>query len=704
MGTYRVDVGGQSYHVDADTPEAAHAAVMQLTGGAQDQEGSALGDFAQNTAGTVDHLLRGATGGAYDYMGAAGRYIGDKAMGAAGMEGRGGQSFNDALRAQRADDSRFASAHPITAGASEIAGAVAPAVLAPEASIYQAAADAADAGLAKLPFQVPTWLRFGAQGAAGGATAGLASAQGQGGGLPTAGDAAKSTGVGTAAGFATGSVAPYIAKAVGWTLGKGADVAQGVVDKLPFQQPNVATRKVAENLARDNIDPATLAANRARLGPGANVVDAAGTFDPATGTWLGGRNVRMQADTLANMPGQTADTAERVLKPRAGQAATEFIGSVKNNLSPNDFYGQIDQLGAQKAASAAPKYAQAYADFPQLSTPYLSDLAQDPIIQAAAKQGQRGAQINALSNRQGYVPPGQPMFDLDADGNVIAKNPWSLQQWDSVKKGMDRMINNMRDSNGMLPKTQDVRDLVGLKNALVNHLDEMTTVDGNSIYQDARNAWAGPSALEDAMWSGRDFMRGDRELTIKQFNKFSPDEQQAFRDGVAREITGTVENTGTIPPRMKNLTNPENGTRKVLQQIMPADQFSNLINTVGGISRKAETARILGGSATAPRQASQADLGLDLGGAAIQGMHGNAPGALATAGRSILNWIKMPSEGARDEMGRMLLDPNAFDQTLTALQQRAQVPNYRLLSLMSPPPAVSGGLVSSLMVPSNQRP
>lgn len=726
MATFQVDLNGHSYHVEADTPEGAHAAVTQLAGGAQ-PEGLSGADEAM---GTGEALSRGTIPG-FRYVQAAGTVIGDRVGRAVNPDYPAKDqppiSYDDAFKKTGERFNEFDQAHPIASPVLQVTGAVGSPIfrgVGAGVSAVENAATRASPHFAQAVAErlFPRALGYGAQGAAAGTVAGLGNAEGADGGVPTLTDLFKTGAGGAAAGLATGFTAPYVAKGVGWGIGKVGDVAQGAVDKLPFRQDSVAARKVAENLARDNITPEQLAANHTRLGPGANVVDAAGTYDPATGTWLGGRNVRMQADTVANMPGQSADTAERVLKPRPGQAATELIGSVKSNVSPQDFYNTLDSINEQQSATAGPLFQSAFAANKSVSSPVI-----DKILDTPAGQEALGYAKQRMTNRMARMAVPDPELteqynDLVARGEMQpgmtkggVASGLKLNTLDLVRQNLGEQMSAMRAKvargDAKPGELQDLNDLYhDFRRELIGQ-DATAQAGPNSLkatggdYENALKAYAGPARVKDAMQDGRDFMTGDREVTVKGFNTLSPSEQDAFRAGVAREINGAIENTGTVPPRLKNILNPENGTRKLLQQILLPEQFGGLMDSIGGVSRKLETARILGNSATASRQAGQADLGLDLGGAAIQGLHGNPTGAAASAGRSILNWLKMPSEGARDQMGRMLLDPNAFDQTLTALNGRAQIPNYRLLSLMSPSPAVSGGALTSLMTgPSNHRP
>lgn len=651
-----------------------------------------------------DMFVRGLTGGLSDYVGAAGEYVGDKiGRGIKALEGKQQPapfSYNDALKDVRAGNSQYRDQSPVRAYGGEITGGV-------MSPIYNAAARGvgylAD-GAKALP-----WAKTILQGGGLGLLGGLTNAEGQGGGLPSLQDLNRSASIGTDVGMVAPVVMAPISKAVGWAGNKIAGAAQGALDKLPFNQESAAVRKIAENMARDNITPEQLAANRAALGPNANAVDAAGRVDPNSGVWLGGRNIFGMADTLANQPGKTADIAEGVLKPRAQTAATEIINSVDDHLAPGaDLYDNIGELAKQRSTSAQPLYEQAFGpnDKIPIKSPLVERLMSRPMFQKGLREGLADiADENAISG--GNTEAFKTYFEGENfdDPNIIIKKTPTLRVLDAAKRGLDGILSNGGDEirnpiTGVLTKKGMRVDQ--MRRALVDELDKATGGE-NGLYAQARRAWAGPSAVIDASQQGRAFMNGDPEVTLAAFNKMSPDEQNMFRIGAAREIQASIEKTGKVPASLKNILNPESKQRQLLQQIFP--NFDGFLQTVGSVVRKGETARMLGGSQTFARGAAANDLGLDLGGAAIEAARGNLFGAARGALRGTADWLARPAEVTRDTMGNYLLSPDAFPQLLLALQQKAQLSAQpsagRQLLLGARPnvPALLGGYAAQ-----NQRP
>lgn len=660
----------------------------EITGGAASKA------HTGTDAGASDLYIHGLTGGLSDYVGAAGDYIGDKISGALGKlgvpvkEGSGDETFNDALKHVRTGIKEYKDDHPILANAAEITGGI-------TSPVFQGITGLAEKGLARVAPAAPQIAKYFTQGAAAGAFGGAGSAEGDDGGLPSGYNLLKSTAVGSALGGAIGTAVPYAMKGIGRVGAAAADLLQAGMDKLPFNQESAAARKVAQNLGRDNISPADLEANFNLLGPNANVVDAAGSRDPNSGVWLGGKNTYRSADALANMPGKTQDLAERVLKPRPMQAADEVLGAVDSHLHPGDYYGNVNALAQERSVNARPLYQKAFAPTDQspIKSELIDRLMTRPLFQQGLRKGVSDVADEAAITGEDLAPF-QTYFEgqsLD-DPNLVIKKAPSLRILDAAKRGLDSILagggEDVRNPlTGRL--TQRGMRVEQMRSSLVDELDNLTGGE-DGAYAQARKAWAGPSAMLDAMQKGRGFMNGDREGVVQTFSKMSPDEQNAFRLGAAREIQGAVEKTGTVPAALKNILNPANKQRQLIQSIFPnADQF---LDTVAGVVRKGSATKMIGGSDTFARGANAADIGSDLGGAALELAKGN-PGTAATGAlRSVYNLLSQPSEGTRDAMGDLLLNPQSRDAAITALRARANANPYmfNLLNAKALGPAIAG--------------
>jgi hypothetical protein len=694
----------------------------------------ALGDISRYTGGVASAFGHGNTLGLSDYLGAGARYVTDKALGALGNKDAANASFNDELKAERGEQSAFKGAHPFVGGAADLAGGLTSPIF---TGIGKGVDLGVDAAQNLLDRSVPSIVKYGLQGGAAGGAAGLFGAQGQDGGIPSLNDVLRGTALGTGFGAATGMAAPYIAKGVTYGLNKASDLGNTLLDKLPYRQDSAAGRELAKLTGMDSLTPDAIETNRAAMGPSANFVDAAGTQDPNSGVWLGGKNVYRAADALANQPGATQDLAERVMKPRAAQAGIDLSDSIQNHLAPNgaDFYDTLDTLSEKQANEASPYFQNAFKANQSVSDPRLDRILQTPAGQdamdyARTRMGNKlarmavpdpelTAQYNDLV-AAGKMEPGQ------SPGGVASG--LKLQTHDLIRQNLGEQLAQKRlqvaMGNARPSEASDLADLYGdYRQALIDN-DVTAQAGPNSLkadggdYEKGLKAFAGPAQLKDAMQQGRDFMSGDRELTAKDFAKLTPSEQDAFRLGAARTVQGSIEQTGTVPKSLQNILNPASKQRKLMQTIFP--NFDNFLGDVATKARQAQSARMISGSDTGARIANQADLLMkDLGGSAISLATGHPVGAATGFMQGIGKYLSQPSQAAQDQLGRYLVDPTAFPDAMNALRSRAQIPRIGArASLFNTPqwallssnfadsPAAVGGLAGSLFTtgPSQKQP
>lgn len=191
-------------------------------------------------AGGTRALTRGLTAGLSDYVDAGARYALGK------ISGDGG-SYNDALKAQRADVTAFRESNPVAAYGNEIAGGIASPVFKNASSVADEAVNAATRFSPKLAQSIAEngagrFLAYGARGAASGGIAGLGNAEGQGGGIPTFGDAAKSTSIGTAGGAFMGAAIPAAAQGISSLIGKTSEAIAKQAPAMTREQIQQASR------------------------------------------------------------------------------------------------------------------------------------------------------------------------------------------------------------------------------------------------------------------------------------------------------------------------------------------------------------------------------------------------------------------------------------------------------------------------------
>lgn len=452
-------------------------------------------------------------------------------------------------------------------------------------------------------------------------------------------DSAKAAGYGAAT---AGALQP--AQAV--LGGAGRNVIQRV---RPKSADSYAQQKVAEALARDARGEVfesgagnavrQAEARFGRLGPEARVVDA------------GGQNTRQLLDTVATLPGRSKNAVEAAIHDRQAGRAGRMIAAADDALGINGarMSSSIDGWISSRQMQAAPLYNR------------LNEVRVTPddelraIIQAADELGATKLARNIATAKR--LP-----FSLELQQPRVSslmgagQASWSMRDLDLVKQGLDTAIAKKWDAQaGKL--TPEGQSLLQLKKDLTDVLDRMTTNrSGQSLYRQARDAFAGPTALIDAANSGRSAFMRDETAIRGAMQGLTTSETEAFRLGAFEALRSKLG-------KMAGQTEILNGwrdaaTREKLKAVFGSESEYRRFALAAAREARLKGMESVGrGSQTASRLYGAGDLDVsplvDTAALASSAAHGNAPGVLAGAA-NLWNRVKTP-EPVRDSMGRILL-------------------------------------------------
>jgi hypothetical protein len=423
------------------------------------------------------------------------------------------------------------------------------------------------------------------------------------------------------------------------TAGVLSPVIQGVqgvssVIAQKFNQSsaaNAAKAKIAQVFARDArgetftsgaSNPAEQALARYnKLGNAAVLADA------------GGQNVKSQLDLLAALPGRTKQAAETLIHDRQAGRAARMIGAAESGMGTTGqrLNPSLDKWSSDRSAAAAPLYQQ------------LRTIDIDPsddlraMVTAADKAG-------ALKAARSIANTDQLPFNIDA----AAPGRWNMRELDHVKKGLDQKIaREWNDKTGKF--TEQGASLIGLKSRLLRELDTVAPV-----YKQARDAFAGPSAIIDAANAGRSSFSKDGSAISRLTGDLSESEMQAFRLGAFESLRNKLGKEGGQTEILKMWKEP--ATREKLTEMFGDEfKFRSFAANVAKEARLKGLESVGRGSQTMPRQFAAGDL--DAGVAGLEAVaslkSGGAVGGLGGAAR-LWNNVSTP-ESTRDEMGRLLL-------------------------------------------------
>lgn len=535
----------------------------------------------------------------------------------AGVDALGGaplpEAYNARVSQERHDIESYTKEHPVRAVAGSLAAGgllPAPAVKGLASFLKQAAGFGAAAGVGGAEGGVMDRAEGGAKGAA----AGLATVGILGGGAKAAG------GVGTA--LLDRTVRPRAAISAG---GK----------RLPISTTKERGQERILRAFADDQLTVDDAVSRAKAAP-------AGA--PVTMLDVGGENVLGLGRALQSVPGRAKQDLAETLIERGRDQGTRVAESLRltSGVERRNIPSSIDDLAAQRSEEAAPLYA-AFADR-EVDAPELAQYLQLPAFRKAYERAQ---------NLGKYEGDPLPALDelLGPDGALT--RPLTMRAADRIKRGLDDVLDVGRrsplDAGGL--GGEEVAAIRGSKNKFVGLLDQAVPE-----YRAARSAFAGKSALIEAMDTGRNFFKQPQDELENTLARLGDSEREAFRLGAmaaVREKMDASRDGWDVVSRLFGSPKSRQQMRALFDDTPSFDAFQEAMEAEAQMHRTKST--VLGGSPTARIQAEVSDLGGDAVGLMTDAATGNAPGLLRRglqAGQSRL--VEGNTRALAEDMSPML--------------------------------------------------
>tara|TARA_Y100000310_G_scaffold331064_1_gene403964 strand:+ start:1197 stop:3206 length:2010 start_codon:yes stop_codon:yes gene_type:complete len=426
-------------------------------------------------------------------------------------------------------------------------------------------------------------------------------------------------------GASIGLSVPAITKIVGKI---GVPAWEGIVSRFGTGARTIGFRKLAQNLADDNITPKQFYDEIRKLGPDAVPADA------------GGRNVSGFVEDLAQSPGKSIDEAAVNLANRQKGAHSRVVGASKEALGVRGNLFEKVSGAFKKRAKAAQKYYDRSnnIDPAELDTPEIRKFLKNDAVKEAYEGARKIAGVKGVK-----LPD---LYAVADDGTSILRARPDMRTLDYIKRSLDDEVSKAyRAGNGELGSA-----LRGLRDGFRGALDNI-----NPNYKMARSIYAGDSAVIEAMESGRAFMRGDADEVLAAFARATKTEKQAFREGVMREIRAKAEKPGDHINVARNIYNsPEN--RRLLHSIIGDKQFGKWSAAMEREIKFAQTNQMRFGSPTARREAFRDDAQFDPT-PLIQMKVDPTAGSINLA-RQLAKWAKRPNRDISNEMAQYLFSTN----------------------------------------------
>lgn len=602
MATYQVEIPGRgTFEVQSET-ELTDAQVYQ----AALQQATPKMEYGFGRA-----ALQGLSMGFSDEIEAKAR------------EARGEGRYEDILAGLRQAKQQFGEQYPIGSTLAEMGGAL-PTMLLGGAGFAGLAARAPSIAARFSP------LTTGLTGAAatGGATGAITGA-----GEAEPGQRTEGAARGGATGTALGPAGQVATKAVSGVVSKGLEMGRSAIGADPTKTfRDRADVKLLQALRRDGLSPKDA---QDRL----QAIQASG-YKPETIVEIGGKNTRALADVVSKYPGASQvaeDLAEQRMAGQAGRVISDFERVFGRRESALDV---ADDLINRRNLSSGPLYQQAYREGGVIQDPRIDKLMELNAFKDAYKTARELAELDGVN-----LPAN--VQDLKQIGG------FDLRTLDYIKRGLDDVL-YVRATPISGTGKQVIAKLKEKRREFVDIVDEV----GPDSYRAARQAFAGPTEVRDAIEAGQKFTRLSPSQLERDFAKLSPAEKEGFQLGVLESIRQNVDRGADGSDALRRVwASPEK--RKQLQVILGNDQFMDLSNSLAreNIIRRTDVT-MTRGSQTMERQLLQRE---------FEGTDEIIPlvrqrGVLGGAGEYLLRTLTGPGQPTAEALAPTLFSTNAQQQ------------------------------------------
>jgi hypothetical protein len=497
-----------------------------------------------------------------------------KAVGAAAKESLSGgldfgEAYSQALPQYQRARSAYEEDNPILAPTLDIAGQAAPWLM--TAGLIPPVAQGASMGQ-KMVY-----------GAKVGAPIGAAS-----GGLNAEGDMydrAVGAGAGTALGGVLGGATPPIVEGV---IGAGKGLINQLVSRMPYKQREMASRKIAEALARDGLTPESAALKLQEMGPSASILDL-------------GPNTRALGGSAVQTPGS------------GKTKITDFLVGRQEGIRDSNKViqgGQINRITEQMRNLVPENYAatQAEIDAGRRSFGKSYNVARDggdlvdiePLLKGLSDDiaESKGGIKSGLEKVKAYL--------VDEKGNPEV----TIDTLHQAKMAIDDLMSGeARMSMGNVAKGK-IRDY---QNALLDAIE--SSGESGAAYKAGRVGTRGEWMKQEALEMGAKLMSKSEFSNPEQMKaalaKMSPEELHTFRIGAVQALKQKVSDLVSRADATKKIMDVPALEQKIRMAFGDDELFKKYITSLESEKEMFKSYATMGGSQTAEREAAKADAVVD---------------------------------------------------------------------------------------------
>lgn len=308
--------------------------------------------------------------------------------------------------------------------------------------------------------------------------------------------------------------------------------AKAIEKTTPIAQ---AEEKVVQRLNDSNVSPVSLK-------PGKPLVD------------IGGKNVERLGEAVANIPGQSADIAEKFVADRIANAGKNIKTTISDYISAGgDSNEMADAIMKAGRAKAAPKYKATY-NVAIIPDKALKEIMQRPSMVQAAKNAEK----------------------IAADeGKDLSTLVTKTEFYDYVKRGLDDILEGYRDkTTGRLVLDTQGRAIEGLRKNYVDMIKQR-----NPLYKDALKESSTYFESKNALQNGADFLEKTPIQLRNTMNNLNKTDKELFKLGVANKLRDVVDSTNIGTDLGKKVFGKQE-TRDALRAVLEPKEYGQFKRSI----------------------------------------------------------------------------------------------------------------------------
>ena len=381
-------------------------------------------------------------------------------------------------------------------------------------------------------------------------------------------------------GAALGTAGATVPRAIGQIplVQRGLEVGRQAIG-MGTDFTRQADVKLLQALQRDGFSPQQVAERIRKIKESG--------YKPETIIEFGGENTRGLADVVAGYPG-AAQAARALAEERGGgqgaRVSTDFRQAFQVDADAIDL---AEDIIRKRDAASKPLYQQAYQEGGVIADPRFDRFMKIPQFQDAYARAKRIAALDGIQ-----LP--EKATDIDKVGG------FDLMTLDYIKRGLDDVLFTGKQPGSGIGKTE-LAKLKERRNEFVGIIDEA----GPASYKQARQAFAGPTEVLEAIEQGKKFSALDARALKRQYDSLTPAEQEGFKVGVYDSIRTNINKGADGSDVLRKVWgSPEK--RDQLQVFLGPETFEELTNQLARekVIRQTDV-RMMGGSPTQRRQLTQ---------------------------------------------------------------------------------------------------